>query len=288
MSLNVDKKSSVFKTIKKFFANFANKFFSKFFWRQHPDAALRYFPVVSAIKKNKLENTKILEIGSGSLGITPYLKKEIDGVDIDFRGPQSKLVNKIKGKADDLPFRKNSYKVVISVDVLEHIKRENREKAIFEMLKVAEKLAVIVVPVGELSEKQDEDLNKLWSRVFSTKDQYLEEHVENGLPKVNEILVAVDRSLRKLDKKAKVTSFPNVNLTVRKLLMRTWITKNKLMYYLYLKGYLLLLPLLKNANFGDCYRRVFVIEFENPVRTHLETSMNNSEKSKGKFNRGGK
>ena len=236
-------------------------FFNKFFWRQHPEAALRYFPLVSLIKKSKIKDPKILEVGAGSLGITPYLKTKIDAVDVDFSGPSSSYINKIKSSAEKLPFRKNSYDIVVSADTLEHIKKEKRAAAIEEMLRVAKKMAIIVVPVGELSEQQDKELNEYWQKVFKEKNQFLKEHVENGLPKVEEILVTIDKSLRKMNKDAKVKSFPNLNLKVRKILMKTWISKNLLMYYLYMKGYLLLLPFLKYANFGNCYRRVFVIEF---------------------------
>ena len=241
--------------------NLARNFFNRYFYRQHPEAALRYLPVVSAIKKWNLLNSQILEVGSGSLGITPYLKREIDAVDVDFSGPQTKLINKIKGKADDLPFRKNSYEVVISVDVIEHLERDIREKAIYEILRVTKKLAVIVVPTGELAQNQDKQLHKYWRKIFGSENQFLEEHIKNGLPSSDEILVCVDKSLRKLGKKAKITSTPNLNLAIRNILMKTWITKNKFLYYLYLKGYLLLIPLLRFANFGNCYRRVFVIEF---------------------------
>lgn len=279
---------------KNFILNFAKRFFDNFFWGQHPEAALRYLPVVAAIKKARLTDSRILEVGSGSLGITPYLKKKIDGLDIGFTGPQTELVNKIKGHADNLPFWKNSYDVVISTDVLEHLAKERREKVIYEMLRVAKKLAVIVAPQGELSERQDKELDAHFQKVFGTRNQFLEEHVRNGLPRTAEILVALDKSLRKLAKKAKIGSFPVLNLAVRDILMKTWMSRNKFIYYLYLKGYLLFLPLLKLANFGNCYRRVFVIEFESSVKTPLEPSEftlskvegNNSEKARGKSLRG--
>ncbi|MBI2327781.1 class I SAM-dependent methyltransferase [Candidatus Curtissbacteria bacterium] len=248
---------------KDFFVNFVIKSFAKYFWRQHPETALRYLPVVRELKKAHLEDSKILEVGSGSLGITPYLKRKIDGLDIDFSGPPSPLINKIKGEADNLPFRKNSYEVVVSVDVIEHLEKNRREKAIFETLRVVKKLALIVLPVGENSEKQDRKLHFYWQKIFKEKNQYLLEHVENGLPKINEILVLIDKSLRKLGKIGKVSSSPILNLQVRNILMRTWITKNKFIYYLYLKGYLLLIPFLKFANFGNCYRRIFIIELAN-------------------------
>ncbi len=242
--------------------NFQKKIFDKFFWGQHPEAAIRYSPVVREIKAHHLQNSKILEIGPGSSGIIPYLKVPIDGVDVDFSGsPQTELLTKIKGTATNLPFRKNSYDVTISVDVLEHLTKPDREKAIAQILKNSKKLAIIVVPIGELSQKQDKELKTRWERIFKTKNQFLSEHVQNGLPKTDDILVTIDREARKLDKKVKVKSFPNLNLKVRKILMYTWISKSKITYYLYMKGYLLLLPFFKLANFGDCYRRVFVIEF---------------------------
>ena len=241
--------------------NYIRIFFNKFFWRQHPEAALRYWPVVREIKKANLEKSKILEVGSGSLGIVPYLKRAIEGVDIDFSGPQTKFLNKIKGEAASLPFGKNSYDVAISVDVIEHLESEKRLKAIYELLRVAKNLAIIVVPAGSLSEDQDRKLDLYFQKEFGYKNQFLKEHVLNGLPKVEEMLVAIDKSLRKLNKKAEVESYPNLNLVIREILMRTWISKNKFFYYLYLKGFLLILPLLKSANFGNCYRRVFVVEF---------------------------
>lgn len=236
-------------------------FFNKFFWRQHPETALRYLPVVTEIKKAGLEDSKMLEIGSGSLGIVPYLRRKIDGIDVDFSGPKTDLLNKIRGKADQLPFKKNSYDVCISVDVLEHLPSQNREKAVYEMLRVAKKIAIIVVPAGSYSERQDKQIKKIWDEVFNKENQFLEEHLRYGLPQPEEILVYIDRSLRKLSKQAKTRSYPNLNLTVRNLLMRTWITKNRFIYYLYLKGYLLLLPVLSFCNFGTTYRRVFVVEF---------------------------
>ena len=238
-------------------------FFDKFFWRQHPETALRYLPVVNILKKLKIEEAKILEVGSGSLGITPYFKRKIDGLDVDFSGPQTDLVNKIKGAADKIPFRKNSYDVVISVDVLEHLPTERREKAITEMIRVAKKLAIIVVPAGELSEKQDHELFKYWQKVFKEQNQFLEEHIKNGLPRIDEILVSIDKSSIKTGKSSRVSSAPLLNLKIRNLLMKTWISRNKYIYYLYLKGFLLLLPILKFANFGNCYRRIFVIELAN-------------------------
>lgn len=235
-------------------------FFNRFFLHQHPETALRYLPIVSVMAKKGLKDSKLLEVGSGSLGITPYLKRPIDGIDVNFSGPQTELVNKIKGSAVGLPMHRNSYDVVFSSDTLEHIETNQRERSIYEMLRVAKKLVIIVVPTGKPSEIQDQKLDRYFRKVFNKSDKYLTEHVQFGLPQTDEILVSIDKSLRQLDKKARISSRPLLNLVVRDILMRTWISKNKYAYYLYLKGYLLLLPLLRILNFGNCYRRMFVIE----------------------------
>lgn len=253
-------------------------FFDKFFAKQHPEAALRYAPVVREIKRLKLIDAKILEVGSGSLGIVPYLKREIDGLDVDFTGPKTPLLKRIRGKADNLPFRKNSYDVAISVDVLEHIPPQLREQAIYELIKVAAKLVVIVIPQGDEAEKQDKSLHETWNKTFQDKNQFLEEHVKYGLPKTEQVLVYIDKSLRQLNKKAKTTSYPNLNINVRYILMRTWISKSKFMYYLYLKGYLLLLPVLKYMNFGTTYRRVFVVEVS-PAEDSLRRQSRETDKA---------
>lgn len=236
-------------------------FFNKFYKNQHPEAALRYLPIISVLENRKMLDSKILEVGSGSLGITPYLKRSIDAIDVDFSGPQTPLLNKISGTADSLPFRKNSYDVLICSDTLEHLKKNQREKAIEEMMRVAKKLVIIVVPIGNLSQEQDKKLDTYYQKIFSKKNGFLSQHVQNGLPSTNEILVIFDRLSRKLNKEAKITSKPLLNLKIREILMRTWITKNRYIYYLYLKGYLILIPLLRIMNWGNCYRKLFMVEF---------------------------
>lgn len=236
-------------------------FFNKYYENQHPEAALRYLPIISILKNRKMLDSKILEVGSGSLGITPYLKKPIDAVDVDFSGPQTPLLNKISAPADNLPFRKNSYDVLICADTLEHLEKTQREKAIEELMRVAKKLIIIVVPIGSLSQEQDKKLDAYYQKIFDKKDFFLSQHVQNGLPSANEILVIFDRLSRKLNKKIKITSKPLLNLKIREILMKTWITKNRYIYYLYLKGYLILIPLLMHMNWGNCYRKLFMVEF---------------------------
>ena len=52
--------------------------------RWHPTLALRYLPMLKYINNSDT----VLEVGSGTLGIGPYLKRNFTGVDIEFSGPK--------------------------------------------------------------------------------------------------------------------------------------------------------------------------------------------------------
>src|SRR3989338_3540877 len=106
-------------------------------YRWHPKIALRYLPVVDEIEKKKMSNPTILEIGSGSLGIAPYIKQEVTGLDLDFTGPSIRYLKKKKGSALVVPFVDMSFDFVIMMDVLEHIAPKDRQRAVVEGFRVA-------------------------------------------------------------------------------------------------------------------------------------------------------
>src|SRR5688572_24837144 len=113
------------------------------FYRQHPETALRYLPIVRFLKKRKLTNLKILEVGSGSYGITPYLKKEVVGVDTNFDEPEYPLLKQVKSSGKRLPFNQSEFDVVIVSDVFEHIPRNKRKEVFNECVRVAKKVLII-------------------------------------------------------------------------------------------------------------------------------------------------
>ncbi len=44
--------------------------------RWHPEVAIRYLPIVKQLKATSLSSGSMLEVGSGWLGIAPYLVKK--------------------------------------------------------------------------------------------------------------------------------------------------------------------------------------------------------------------
>lgn len=88
-----------------------------------------------------IKDAKILDIGCGDGEYTSLFcinKNEVTGLDIKNRiKSEYKRFNFIKGNAEDLPFSSNSFDLIISFDVLEHIKNDRR--VIKEMYRVLRK-----------------------------------------------------------------------------------------------------------------------------------------------------
>lgn len=233
-------------------------------YRWHPQLALRYLPLVKFIKKIDIKNPTILEVGSGSLGIGPYLKRAFTGVDVNFSGPSWKQLKKIKGQAEKLPFSYCSFDVVISVDVLEHLPPKNRARAIQELFRVSREHVVIAVPSGIQSEKQDQKLNLRYRQKFGKPFPFLEEQANYGLPTKTEINYWIKKSNQKYHQDFSVAVKGNRNLRLRWWLMNGWMSRNFLVNVFFRKILLLFLPLLELIDKRPPhYRQIYYVKVKN-------------------------
>lgn len=229
------------------------------FYRWHPEVSLRYLPIVSDIKKN-FRQQSVLDVGSGGLGIAPYLKSRVTGVDLDFKPPFHPLLNRVKGSALKLAFKDKTFDIVIGVDLLEHIKENEREKAVFEILRVAKKRAYLAVPCGKEAEKQDKLLNYYFRQKFGYNYHFLEEQLKYGLPEEEDLVKIIKHAARILNKKINIKIIDNENLQLREFLMKGWITNNLLVNFFYRKFMLITIPLLRLFNQRPVYRKIFIIK----------------------------
>lgn len=239
--------------LRKSLKNYINK--------KYPDwdltIALRYMPIVDDLKKRHQKEETILEMGSEITGITPYLKKKVTGVDIDFDySKKNEWLTPIKIKGVELPFKDKSFDYVLSVDMLEHVPPQLRQKAVAEMIRVTRKKMYLTFPCGKESVKVDKHLNDYFVKKKGGQFQYLKEHLELGLPDAKE----VEQQMR-AESNCKVQVIGNTNITLWKWLLKMGIAGNKFESSLY-RRLLLLLPLLKHFNYGTTYRKLFILERE--------------------------
>lgn len=236
--------------------NIKNKLFKDY----STDIALRYLPVVEVIRKSKYTNDTILEVGSGDLGITPYLKRKVIGLDVVFGSLENDLLQKVGYNGSRFPFDDNKFDLVIGVDSLEHIAKDKRQEFINEIARVAKKAVIVVVPSGIEAYELDKELADYFNNIHGYYDTYLSEHIENGLPENNEVFELFKNAAKIVNKKIKLRPPRKLsNLQIQKCIMKCSISRNiilSILYYLFI----LLLPVRKFINFGKCYRQLFFVE----------------------------
>lgn len=230
--------------------------------RRYPDrsteVALRYLPVVRILRDAGVG--KVLEVGSGDLGITPYSRDfELTGLDVSFER-ENPGMTQVKGSASKLPFEDREFDAVISVDSLEHIAKKDRELAVMEILRCAHRLVVIAVPSGAAAMDQDSFLDERYRKVRGEAYPFLQEHIEGGLPEPEELEQVIVRSLRRQGRSGGVTLHRNSNLWIRSFLMKGWISQNRFYHNLAVLGLMPVAGILSRMNGGRCYRVIAEVD----------------------------
>lgn len=228
-----------------------NIFFDKWFPHWSPDIALRYLPIVKEIKKEHSGAT-ILDVGSGSLGITPYLNKQVTGVDLLFLGPKSKLLKPVKIKGVMLPFRNNSFDYVVCVDVLEHVTAHKRNVFIHQLLRVARKKVFLVFPTSAQAESEDRWMQNYITRKYGKPDPYLEEHIQYGLPDLQTVL-------NQISNKHKIEVKSNINIYLHRIILIVQFSKSKLGRFTSSVIFVLLIPFFSKINLEPTYRKLIIV-----------------------------
>ena len=147
---------------------------------------LRYFPIAKKLKeisKKSKKPLRVLEAGSGSIGITRFYNGEVIGIDIETEEYKNPRLTFIKGSATNLPFAESSFDVVVSVDTLEHLTRKDQIKMVLEAYRVSKKHIMLTYPVG--FNKYHERILQNWKKSHLTKS--LEEHLRGGTAKGDEV-----------------------------------------------------------------------------------------------------
>lgn len=176
------------------------------------DLVFRYYPIVRHIRKSGIDNPKILEVGSGKMGITPFLKKHVFSVDLYFSSETNRLVNPVIASAMELPFQDGAFDFVICMDMLEHIPGEERKNAIAEFFRLARGEVIVGVPCGQLSSHYEKRLNDIHLERLHRENPFLREHIEFGLPDAHEMKALISNCARAAWPGYGIRILQNVNL----------------------------------------------------------------------------
>lgn len=140
---------------------------------------------------------RLLDVGAGSEGITPWLAPGWSATaldaDWDDYGSASRIdsrAERITGDARALPFADASFDAVVCLDVLEHIPPGDRPKVLGELRRVCAGRLLVACPTGELALETDRRLAERYRARGADAPAWLTEHLAHGLPEPQELAAA--------------------------------------------------------------------------------------------------
>jgi SAM-dependent methyltransferase len=151
------------------------------------DSALRYQAVLTLLAEHWRDDLEILEVGSGSGGVTEFLRHPVTGVDLAFGRTSDRstpwLLQRV-GSATELPLPDASFDAVLCLEMLEHLRAGDRETALGEMVRVLRPGGRLIVtfPAGAEAERLDRWLNDRYRARRGREHPWAAEHLREGLP----------------------------------------------------------------------------------------------------------
>jgi hypothetical protein len=123
----------------------------------------------------------ILDVGGRTELLEQFVPYRVVSVNLDRSG-------RVLGSGDALPFGDASFSAVVSIDTLEHVSQAQRIRLLCESLRVARTCVVVAAPFGSPSHQAFEKrLDDLHRAVHGHPHVYLSEHVQYGLPGLDDI-----------------------------------------------------------------------------------------------------
>lgn len=131
------------------------------------------------VAKSINSGESILDVGGGVDALNKFIKNKVVVSNL-----QS---GDVLADGRNLPFKDNSFDIITSIDVIEHVPKKDRKKFAQELMRVARKKIIISAPLGT---KQHIEAEKKLLELFKAKkmkSDFLEEHIKRGLPAFSEM-----------------------------------------------------------------------------------------------------
>lgn len=163
--------------------------------RLSPDASGRFIVMLELLKalsgiRNYRQAIEILDVGGGS----PYMTDTLNSSSLDYHlttidilpKPKNLKGDYIQGDATNMELKDETYDIVISTDVLEHIPRDKKVDFVKECIRVSRDAVIIAAPFNTACVDEAEHLtNDFNKKLFGQGQPWLEEHFEQTKPELS-------------------------------------------------------------------------------------------------------
>jgi len=154
---------------------------------------VRFAPALRLL--DELGGGTLLEVGSGSRGLGAWLdhRWDVTAADLSFDdygsadGYSVTTGRSVVADARDLPFQDASFDVVATLDMLEHIARDDRPTVLRELGRVARRRVIVGCPTGATAEEGDRDLADWFRRRGQEAPAWLTEHFNSRFPEPEDL-----------------------------------------------------------------------------------------------------
>jgi hypothetical protein len=224
---------------------------------------VRYDPVLRLL--GETPDATVLEVGSGSEGIAYWLPGT-DATSVDPAIPGR------EGDARSLGFPERSFDVTVALDMLEHIRPDERSGVLRELVRVTRRRVILGFPSGVRAFEVDVGLARMLDRRGRTHPGWLDEHLRHGFPDASDVEA-------ELQAYGRVRRLPNENVHTHRTLVWCEMTRvahraTHLLVRLLAPGLrgrgrwwrAPLLHLLRGADLGTPYRVVLVLDLRSTGR----------------------
>lgn len=144
--------------------------------------------IVSKIRGS--ERLRILDVGGGENFISRIFPEDETFI-LDTHS--SSLENYAQGDGRNMEFEDNTFDVVTSLDVYEHLPKEDRFLLFKECNRVSKRLTIIAAPFGTEETILAESMVQIYCReVLGRENVYLAEHYTMSLPQTKELEKSLD------------------------------------------------------------------------------------------------
>jgi SAM-dependent methyltransferase len=227
------------------------------------DHLVRYDPILRLLQETP--DATVLEVGSGSEGIAYWLP----GRDVT---PIDPAISGREGDARSLDFPDRSFDVVVGLDMLEHIRPDERSRVLRELLRVTRRRVILAFPSGARAFAVDVGLWRMLDRRGQACPDWLDEHLRHRFPEAGQVEA-------ELQAHGRVRRLPNENVHTHRALVWCQMTRGvhratHLLARLLAPGLrgrgrwwrAPLLLVLRGADLGTPYRVILVLDLSSPGR----------------------
>jgi SAM-dependent methyltransferase len=201
---------------------------------------------------------RVLDAGCGEYGLANFIP-QVTSVDIDRPARLPAGRNFVKASITALPFEASAFPAVASVDVLEHLPPEARDKAIRELVRVALNTLIVAFPVGAQAEGVDREFHNALVEREQPEPDWLVEHLSHPYPTVEAVLAQIREAAA--DRRSEVSVSYSEDIRVTRLLRRAAVHSKFLYMGLNLVAGVLS-PIIPRPVASNSYRAIITVKFQ--------------------------